>query len=428
MPRSFRSLIAVTLLVSVACVAATPGHADDSFTAVQSSIRFRKIGVYDTARLAAILEQGLDAFLSGSTMKRGEFQGSFAPPRHAVTLYAVEVDSVIPEWDNEPTVATGLLAIPEDGATSHPLLSYQHGTVFGLDQVPSRPDNSFETQLAVATFASQGYVVIAADYFGLGGSRTVSSQVRPPNSFIVPQSTVQSMLDHHRASTTVLDHLGQTTPQLFLFGWSQGGWSTMQFLRRLESLTIPVTAAATVSAPVDVAAAFRRPLVNPRPQDAAWVKGCINNMIWAYEEYGRMPGFAASAVKPEHLAASRAFYAGELDWPTFNAGLPARAADMMRREFVLTAESGRGRFWEAVEGVAAYRWRIRTPLRCYAGDADEAIPAEISRLTADFDRLLGGTNVEFLSAGPQADHRASFVQATLSVKPWFDGVVKPGPR
>lgn len=78
---------------------------------------------------------------------------------------------MIPEWGNAPTLSGGLLAIPDDGQTSHPLVSYQHGTVFGLDQVPSRPDNSYETRLVLAAFASQGYVVIGADSFGLGTSR-----------------------------------------------------------------------------------------------------------------------------------------------------------------------------------------------------------------------------------------------------------------
>jgi hypothetical protein len=50
-----------------------------------------------------------------------------------------------------------------------------------------------------------------------------------------------------------------------------------------------------------------------------------------------------------------------------------------------------------------------TPLRSYAGGADEAIPAEVFRLVVDFNRLLGGTSVEFFSAGERADHRASFV-------------------
>ena len=418
-------MLAVVAIVMAVVATTRPGRADDGFTAVKSSVRYRKIGVYDQKKLASILGDGLDAFLGGATMKRGDFKGGFAAPRYAVSLYEVQFDSVVPEWGNEPTVSGGLLAIPEDGTTSHPLVSYQHGTVFGLDQVPTRPDNSFETQLTLAAFASQGYVVIATDYFGLGDSRMEGRKGRAPNSFIVPESTVQAMLDHSRASRAVLDSLGQRTPQLFLFGWSQGGWCTMQFLRRLESLDIPVTAAATVSAPVDVAAAFRRPLVDPRPQDAAWVKGCINNMIWAYEEYARMPGFATSAIKPEYLAASRRFYRGELDWPSFNAGLPAAAPAMLQPDFLRAAESGRGRFWETVDAVEAYRWKIRTPLRSYAGDADEAIPAEISRVVTDFNRLLGGRMVESFSAGERADHRGSFVQATLDVKRWFDGFVKP---
>jgi hypothetical protein len=285
-----------------------------------------------------------------------------------VTLYEVQFDSVIPEWDNQPTLGSGLLAIPDDGGTSHPLVSYQHGTVFGRDEVPSRPDNSYETQLVLAA-------------------------------------------------------LGQTTPQLFVWGWSQGGWSTMQFLRRLETLGVPVTAAATVSAPADLAAAFRRPIANPRPQDAAWIKGCISNMLWSHEEYARLPGLAASAIKPEHLAASRKFFDGELAWPAYDAAVPGGVAGLLRPEFIASAKTGRGRFWELLDDAGASRWQVKTPLRAYGGDADEAIPPAVSRIAIDFARLLGSTQVEFFSAGERADHRAAYVAATLAVKPWFDSFV-----
>jgi hypothetical protein len=226
----------------VVCAIATgflPVRAEEPFTPVAAGVRYRKIGSYDKARLAAILDTGLEAFMGGSTMKAGDFKASYAAPRTGVTLYEVQFDTVIPEWENQPTLGSGLLAVPDDGETSHPLVSYQHGTVFGRDEVPSRPDNSYETQLTLAAFASQGYVVIGADYFGLGPSQA-------PNCFIVPQGTVQAMLDHYRASQAVLAAVGQSTPQFFVWGWSQGGWSTMQFLRRLETLGIPVTAAATV--------------------------------------------------------------------------------------------------------------------------------------------------------------------------------------
>ena len=240
-------VFAVAWAVLAMCL---PVSADEAFTPVAAGVRYRTIGTYDQARLAAILDKGLDAFMGGSTMNAADLKGRFAAPRHAVTLYEVQFDSVIPEWENQPTLGSGLLAIPADGRTSHPLVSYQHGTVFGRDEVPSRPDNSYETQLALAAFASQGYAVIGADYFGLGPSQL-------PNCYMVPQSTVQAMLDHHRASQAVLAALGQSTPQFFVWGWSQGGWCTMQFLRRLETLGIPVTAAATVSAPVGLAEVLR---------------------------------------------------------------------------------------------------------------------------------------------------------------------------
>ena len=52
-----------------------------------------------------------------------------------------------------------------------PMVSYQHGTVFSKDDVPSRPEQSAETRIMIARFAAQGYVVISADYSGHGYSR-----------------------------------------------------------------------------------------------------------------------------------------------------------------------------------------------------------------------------------------------------------------
>jgi hypothetical protein len=49
-------------------------------------------------------------------------------------------------------------------------------------------------------------------------------------------------------------------------------------------------------------------------------------------------------------------------------------------------------------------------------------------MVVDFNRLLGGTSVEFFSAGERADHRASFVQATLEAKAWFDTFARPAEK
>ena len=55
------------------------------------------------------------------------------------------------------------------------------------------------------------------------------------------------------AAKSVLVALGIEPGKLFLSGWSQGGWTTMAYLEKLEGLGLPVTAAAVASGPVDIA-------------------------------------------------------------------------------------------------------------------------------------------------------------------------------
>ena len=113
-------------------------------------------------------------------------------------------------------MATGLLAIPETSAKTFPVVSYQHGTVFGKEQVPSFPEQSPETQLMIAQFAGQGYVVIGADYFGMG-------QSDQPEGYLVKGSHQQATFDMLTASRAVLDHLKLGSTQLFLAGGHKAG-------------------------------------------------------------------------------------------------------------------------------------------------------------------------------------------------------------
>ena len=134
------------------------------------------------------------------------------------TPYRVTYPSVVPEKNNRPTTASGLIAIPDNDATTLPVVAYQHGSVFGKDEVPSNPDQSMETRLMLAVFAGQGYMVIGADYFGKG----VSPE---PNGYIVRASTQQACLDMLFATQVVCPDLGVELGPLFISGWSQGGWS-----------------------------------------------------------------------------------------------------------------------------------------------------------------------------------------------------------
>ncbi|MCB0053014.1 MAG: hypothetical protein KDE24_26120, partial [Caldilinea sp.] len=149
-------------------------------SAQRNGITVESIGAYSVERLNEILTTELAEF--------SDFAISFPPAKNGVKLYRVTYPSVIPEKKNRPTVASGLIALPDVDEKTLPVAMYQHGSVFGKDEVPSSPENSMETRLMIANFAGQGYMVVGADYFGRGLSQE-------PNSYIVKPSTQQACLD-----------------------------------------------------------------------------------------------------------------------------------------------------------------------------------------------------------------------------------------
>ena len=147
---------------------------------VSSSVSYQLVGRLDT--------DALNRILAVDTPKFFGVEVAYTPATNAVRLYRVTYASLIPEQDNRPTLASGLLAVPEVQETRLPLVSYQHGTVYGKQQVPSFADQSPETLLMIAQFAGQGYLLIGADYFGLGTSGE-------PEGYMVKASHQQATQD-----------------------------------------------------------------------------------------------------------------------------------------------------------------------------------------------------------------------------------------
>ena len=408
-------LFSLSLLLCL--VVSAIAQKDSTYTNASKSVLFQYIGTYDLKKLDKILSAELNDFLNGSSMPFTEFKGKFPAAKYPVKLYRVKYNSVIPEFDNRPTVASGLVAIPETGKDSMPIISYQHGTVFGKSEVPSIPDESMETKMMIAAFASQGYIVIGADYFGLGISNL-------PNSYLVRQSSEQACLDMLFASKDVLAAKKIKSGPLFVHGWSQGGWTNMAFLRKLESLDIPVMAASTASAPVDAAVTVNRWINNYQQGDAIYLPACTSNFLFAQESYN-MPGLATRAIRPEFYKAAKDFYEFKIDWPTFRKLTKDKVKDLLNPDFMAEGNIARDYFWMNLEGMEAYRWRCHTPLITYYGQKDEVVPVAIAKLAETFHAILGGgSNTKAESAGVNADHRATFTYSIIHAKPWYDSFLK----
>lgn len=397
--------ITFTILMLSFCILTVQSQISADWVKISEGIKYQFIGTYDKAKLNAITTTELNDF--------SKIGVEYPKALYNVNLYRVQYNSVIPEFDNRPTVAYGLIAVPVGLTGTIPVVSYQHGTLFSRNAVPSYPDSSMETKLEIAGFSGQGYILIAADYFGKGLSKEF-------DSFLAKASTQQACLDMYLASKIVCDDLKIKQGQLFLSGWSQGGWCTLVFLNKLESLGIPVTAAGVMSAPTDVFMLINRWLHNPQPVDAPYINGEIAILVYAYEEYYKVPGLAASVLRPEYLQVSRDFYENKIPYEELYNKVPSKLSEYFRTDYVNSNSLGEDRFSQLLQQNQSYRWRSITPLQTYYGEIDEAVCEYIATLMVGYQKIMGGAEVTAIDAGSMADHHGTFAFAIPKQKTWFD--------
>ena len=370
---------------------------------VAGGITYQLIGSWDVARLNKILTSDTPAF-SGVDVK-------YTPARNAVKLYRVTYPSVIPEHGNKPTLTSGLLAIPDTTDKSLPMVSYQHGTVYGKHQVPSFPEESPETQLMIAQFAGQGYLLIGADYFGLG----ISGE---PEGYMVKGSHQQATYDMINASRQVLAQMKLADTRLFLAGWSQGGFVTMALLEKLEGIGMKVQGTATASAPLDVFALLNGFLSFPRKFDANWLNSIVILSSFAYENYYGIPGLAHSVLTDEYYDVAKKAY----DRQPFNpADIPQDLHKLIRPEYFNAQYFANSAYGRLIASAQAYRWVIASPVHNYYGESDEAITIGVGKMAMTYAQSMGSgnTQVEAISTG-KTTHRGTFATAVPLWKIWFD--------
>ncbi|KAF0233696.1 MAG: hypothetical protein FD177_1480 [Desulfovibrionaceae bacterium] len=367
-------------------------------------VKYEYIDEYDIEKLNSILANDLKQFTKEQT--------NFSPARYAVKLYKVTYATVIPEKGNRRTVASGLVAVPQTGGDRFDVVSYQHGTVFSKTEVPSSPEQSAETRLVLASFAAQGYVVVAADYIGKG----VSTE---PDSYLVKDSTAQACFDMLYAAKAVCAELGVGLGKLFLSGWSQGSYSTLVFLKKLEASGVPVTALGVASTPNDLYLSLERWLNAKSPQDVNWLVGVTLLILGSYENYYGPQSLRSDAIRPEYLATARKLYGNSISWEAAEKELPLYSKDFVQEKFAELGAIAGGGFFAKLQENIAYCWRFKTTTRFYYGKIDEVVPPYVATLPVEYQRAIGGAESRAVYAGDRANHRGTFVFGLSDQVEWF---------
>lgn len=138
--------------------------------------------------------------------------------------------------------ASGLVSVPvKPAGASSPVISYQHGTIFTNAEAPSMHAAGDE---AAVIMASLGYIVVAADYVGFGASK---GEEHP---YLLSAPSAAAVLDLLTAAGSWRRAQGvPDNGQLFLVGYSEGGYATLAAHRAMQTERHPDLARLVLSVP-----------------------------------------------------------------------------------------------------------------------------------------------------------------------------------
>ena len=180
-------------------------------------------------------------------------------PLYGVSSYRLTFVST--DGQGQRLTASGLVSVPVKAAGApSPVLSYQHATIFHDDEAPS---NAVEAVAAPIVLASLGYVVVSPDYVGFGASKGVD------HPYLLSAPTAQAVIDmltaaqSWRQQSDVADN-----GQLFLAGYSEGGYATMAAHRAIAlaggALQARLQASVPGAGPYDILATLDTQLARVR--------------------------------------------------------------------------------------------------------------------------------------------------------------------
>jgi predicted dienelactone hydrolase len=160
----------------------------------------------------------------------------------------------------EVTESSGALMVPTGPAPTcsgpRPIVLYAHGTqtnkAFNIADI-TNPSNT-EGATVAAFFAAQGYIVVAPNYAGYD----ISTLGYHP--FLNASQQSGEMIDALTAARTGLPNTfasaTKDSGQLFISGYSEGGFVAMATQRAMQNAGMTVTAAAPMSGPYALEALF----------------------------------------------------------------------------------------------------------------------------------------------------------------------------
>ena len=207
-------------------------------------------------------------------------------PTYPISIYDIKYESHRP--DGAIDTLAGLVSIPLSYGKAFPIASYQHGTIVLDNDAPSIAGatlNNEEILLISLISSPRGMITLFPDYEGLGD----------PNKFhpyIVADSYTRTVVNMVRAIKELSlimegDDKFQFNKQLFLFGYSEGGYATLAAQKGIQlnySDELMVTASCPMAGPYNLSETTVNYFLSiPDYPQPYYVPYALTSHLWYYD-------------------------------------------------------------------------------------------------------------------------------------------------
>ncbi len=289
---------------------------------------------------------------------------------------------------------SGLLVIPNQKNTIYPMLVYQHGTSSCKTCVPSRLGSAGGDEGEVGwLFAGLGYVSCLPDYVGMGDGRGFQTYVHAGTLASATHDMVAAVKQWMSTQSDV-----EINDQLFITGYSQGGYASMAYQKFLEEnvTSSAVTASAHLSGPYSLSGVMRDLILSDDPY---LYVAYLPNTVMGLNEYYEIFDNPSDFFKSEYVEDINKYISGEFNIVQLNVSLLIKLNIFSGRQ--ITKNMIRNDVLEEIVNNLdhpinrilrendLYNWKPETPTAIFYCRADDQVPFMNSVVARDTMTALG---------------------------------------
>ncbi len=337
--------------------------------------------------------------IDGDTIKKSLLDKNVSGIDTNTTVYGIKAYRIIYDSvgiDGNPVKASGYMVVPQgmpevvEKQIGFSLVSDDHGTIFANIDAPTvKPALTMAPgeDSSIIFTALSGFVTLMPDYVGYGKSL---GEVHP---FVLKEALAEDTVRCIKAARVFAQKNGiKLNGQLFVSGYSEGGYVAMAALQKIEADgEMQVAMAAPMAGPYDLNLTAYGVL----SQDTLSVPSFMAFVAYAYtiaygEALDTVINEPYAAKLPSLLDGSKPRTQIDPQLTTKTTG----ATGLFKPQFVqqFFADDTQW-FRQAVLENSVHAWKPQTPVRLIHCEGDEVIPYGIAQKTAGTMQALGAGNV-----------------------------------